>query len=408
MMKIVKLIALGCLGFVGVFFLVFLFRPHDPTKADFIQDYLMARAILDGRNPYSSLDVLGPEYGFNVQLPSHPSPHPPTFAVLSVPLGLFSYRTASLIWLLFCLASLLTSLHFLLKLKWAELIYAFIVLIAWYPIHTDLKVGQLMTLMLLFFTLAWLVLRAGRDVPGGVFVGLALSVKLIAWPLVIYLLLKRRFRAFVSALAVFSAANLAAALIIGYRTVLFYYSHIGGVIASYYRSDPYNFSMFSIGDRLFSGTNAIFMNLQTTPLVYSPQLAVWFSALCALVLCAVVLYATLRVPFDEAFGVLICAAIILSPVSWWFYYAPLLVAMKIAWDSGRLFSKIACVTALVAPYIPRLTQAALGTSLTFWPGLFMLAPLFGVVLLVMHYSDKGSIGSPYSPPQSKASLPPCQ
>src|SRR6266511_2359079 len=122
-MKIAKLIVLGCLGFVGLFFLVFLFKPQDPTKADFIQDYLMAKAILDGRNPYFSLDVLGPEYGIDVQRPPHSSPHPPTFAVLSLPLGLFSYRTASLIWLLFNLAALLTSLHFLLKLKLVKLIW---------------------------------------------------------------------------------------------------------------------------------------------------------------------------------------------------------------------------------------------------------------------------------------------
>lgn len=381
--KIIKLIALGCLSFVGLVFLVFLFRPHDPAKADFIQDYLMAKAILDGRNPYSSLDVLGPEYGFNVQRPRHSSPHPPTFAVLSLPLGLFSYRTASLIWLVFSLAAFLTSLHFLWRPKWAALVYAFIVSIAWYPIHTDLRIGQLMTLMLLMLTLAWVLLRSGRDLPGGILIGLALSVKLIVWPIVIYLLLRKRFRAFVSAVVTFCAANVAAALIMGYRTVLFYYFHIGGVIAWYYRSDPYNFSIFSIGHRLFSGTNAIFMNLQTSPLVNSPQLAVWFSALCALGLCVVVLYATHRIPFDEAFGVLICAAIILSPVTWWFYYVPLLVPMKIAWDSGRLFSKIACVTALVAPYIPRLTQAAIGTSLTFWPGLLMLAPLFAVILLII-------------------------
>ena len=69
-----------------------LLRPYVYQK-DFIQEYLLSRAVLDGVDPYLSLPELA--LRFLGPLPNsvlqHPTPHPPPVAILSLLLGLISY-----------------------------------------------------------------------------------------------------------------------------------------------------------------------------------------------------------------------------------------------------------------------------------------------------------------------------
>src|SRR5438477_4059457 len=71
-------------------------------KDDFVQDYLLARAILDGRDPYA---VAGVELATRYLPESapytirHVSLHPPAAALVSLPFGLLSYRAARAVWL---------------------------------------------------------------------------------------------------------------------------------------------------------------------------------------------------------------------------------------------------------------------------------------------------------------------
>ena len=386
--------ALVIAALVGGFFLFSLFpqeRPLETSTADFVQDYLIARAVLEGENPYQPLSDLGSRFGVK-GLTFSPSANPPPFAAFLTPLGLFSYRTAALTWLTFSLACLTVSLFILFRLKPVALIFGTLAAVAWKPIHSDLAIGQSISLVLLLMTVAWLLLRSGRELSGGAMIGLALSVKLLAWPFVLYLLIKKRYAAATLSLSVFVAANLVAMPVIGMRAVADYYSKIGPLVSSIYRHDSLNFSVWSFGSRLLTGTHGIFANIASTqPLVYAPGFATALTAVCVVAVLSLVLLYSIGLTFDRAFAVLVCASIVLSPTAWWFYLALTLIALRAVWEIGTVSSKLVIGIALTAPYIPPLALSAFGYSLTFTQGLLMLFPVFSLILLSLSLLQSSKI-----------------
>src|SRR5215211_2427763 len=225
--RILKITAVALLALVGLVALVQLLnnaRLSAPEKSDFVQEYLIATATVSGINPYQPLDVLAEQFGITTQL-RHPSPHPPSFIILCLPLAFFSFREAAFIWLVIGLASLLISLRLLFNLGTIQLIIVFLIAVAWLPVWANLYLGQLMLLELLLLTLTWLSLRSERDVPGGILLGLTISIKLITWPLLVFLIFRRRFGAASAALGVVALTNLIALPVLGAGTVLNYYFH---------------------------------------------------------------------------------------------------------------------------------------------------------------------------------------
>src|SRR5262249_55754036 len=78
---------------------------------DFVQEWLLAKAITCGEDPYQPTPDLQARY-----LPEappthflHPTPHPPFLALLCLPLAFFSYHVAATFWLALGIALLLLS-----------------------------------------------------------------------------------------------------------------------------------------------------------------------------------------------------------------------------------------------------------------------------------------------------------
>src|SRR6266404_6451910 len=233
--KVTKVILLSLFASTGLVIFVFLISSERftlPRPTDFAQDYAMGRAILEGKDPYASLDTLTREFGFDLW--HHPCPHPPPVAVMMAPLALLSYGGAMVAWLLLSEIGLLISLRILFSLNWLSLLVWFLISLLWYPLSDDLAMGQLMTVMLMLLTLGWSSFRSGREMRAGIFIGLALSVKPIVWPLIVYLLIKRKFRAAASASGVFVGANLIAGIVMGFDRIPYYYLHVAGLVASIY------------------------------------------------------------------------------------------------------------------------------------------------------------------------------
>jgi hypothetical protein len=69
--------------------------PPDVYSKDFLQEYLMARALLLGVNPYLPLSELAARFlgPLPVIVFPHPLAAPPPAAMLSIPLGLLGYKT---------------------------------------------------------------------------------------------------------------------------------------------------------------------------------------------------------------------------------------------------------------------------------------------------------------------------
>lgn len=330
-------------GLVGIKRIIESFLAPDIYRKDFVSGYLMAKAMLNGVNPYLPLPELADRWisGSNYVVFWHPTPHPPLVGLLSLPFGLLSYEKAAIAWLFFELACLLASL--LLLLRWwggtinaSRVALLFVFALGWGPVMEELWVGQLGSCLLLLLIIAWLSLRGGKETLGGTMLGCMIALKLMAWPIVVFLALRRKWNGVMAAVAVVIAANLLALSVIGADSLRDYYFKVGPNVASIYRSYDGNYSAWTWGERLFAGYGSHFF---APPLWASEPLA----KLCAYAIPVAVLLFGLRLAlraqrFDTAFGLLIGVGILVSPIAWTHYLVlasiPLVITAQRLWVNG--------------------------------------------------------------------------
>jgi hypothetical protein len=227
-------------------------------RKDFFQDYLFARAILAGLNPYLPLPILKEAFFLEVDtlIFPHPTPHPPMISLFIVPFGLLEYQVAATIWLalsvvLFTYAILEMSRRFLLITNTTLLWFFVLLALGTRVIQIDLIVGQFNAIILLSCTMFLISLVNKNYIISGIWLGVSLSVKLFGVPILLYLCLKRKWLVVISALMVFITANLASGLIVGWDNIIKYYPEISTRAADYYNDSANNFSIWTIGQRLF-------------------------------------------------------------------------------------------------------------------------------------------------------------
>ena len=380
-MRLLKLAVLTLACCAGLYYLTTLFNPSRISRAnniDFMQDFMLARAVAEGANPYLPLKEMGPRHGFPPNLLPVPSPHPPSLVVLILPLALLEYERAALVWLLIGLCCLFLSVKILFKPAAPAAVVCTLAFLAWPPVSSDLTIGQLMTPLLLLLALSLRSFRAGHDGAGGVLLGLAVSVKLIAWPLALLLLWHRKHRGFVAAALTVCLTHAAAVAAMGLRPVVYYYAHVGRQVAAAYNADPANISAWGVGRRFFTGTAALFGEPHgSAPLTYAPALAPWLSALCAAGVFALCVYLCRRAEFQIAFGAFVCLSVAVAPLAFWYYLPLLLIPLSLS-RSGFAWGAV-----LASPVVAMLAARLLGPALSFWEGLLLLAPLLATIFLMV-------------------------
>lgn len=385
-LRIIRVIGTALFACIGFFILVHLLdysRLNPPVKSDFVQDYFLARAVISGVDPYLPLDELGVQFGVPNKIP-HSSTHPPSFAVLCMPIGLLSFQQASFVWLFIGLISLLVSIYLLFRAKPIALPVIFLAAVAWPPIYFDLSLGQLMLPQLLFLTLAWLTLRSKRDVIGGMLLGLIIAIKLIAWPLLIFLLIRKRFKAVLAGAGILMVTNVIALLLMGVKPVASYYLKNSPEIASLYSNNAFNFSAWTVGPRLFAGTTTVDAAwFHTDPLVDAPVLILLFSVACVSAVLAYGFFVALKAQsFDTSFAVLVNTAVISSPVAWIFYLTLSLPSIALLRTADDFKTRVKIGLCLVAPIVSQSMLPVLGSSSSFVIALLMLFPLIAFLLLI--------------------------
>lgn len=280
-------------------------------KKDFTQFFLMGHALRGGANLYAPLHDLAAQFAPQLTDWIKVSAYPPIMAVIGLPLSYLPYFWAVISWMLFELGCLLAAVvlivkHFGGRSATTPVLVTACAFLGWQPLFIELYHGQVMTLILLLLTLVWLSLRAGKDVKAGVYLGIVISIKLYAWPLAIFLLLKRRWRTPVAAGIVFVAANALLVPWVGGATIVDYYSRVGAMVFEEYKFYPQNFSAWCLGLRSFGLAGA---------LITSVSVLVWSLGL-----------ALRSKDFDSGFAIMLAAATILQPISWIHYMITLLPA----------------------------------------------------------------------------------
>ena len=259
-----------------------------------------ARALLDGERIY-------PEPTRDAVVVGNPTVYPPLLILLSIPLALLPAAAAS--WLWFCLlgVAVLASMWIVGVRDWRCHVLAVTSPVV---VH-GLYYGNLTILLLVPLALAWRY--RDRAHVAGIAVGAAVAAKLFVWPLVVWLLLTRRFRAAAWAVGASIALLLGAWALIGFEGLADYPALLREI------QDVYAVRSVSLA----SAAGA---------LGASVGMAVAVSAVAGVLLVGVAAWLVKGVDgHRRAFAAVVAACIVATPIVWPNYAALLLVPIAITW-----------------------------------------------------------------------------
>ena len=163
------------------------------------------RDILAGRSPYPAASASHLVHVGNAFV------YPPLAALVSLPLAVLPYTVAAVVWSLLNAAALAGALWVVGARDWR----CYALCLTSYPVMDTLFLGQLNGVLALVIALAWRFRR--HATAAGAAVGSAIALKLLAWPLLIWLLFTRRFKAALVCLATTTSLLLGSWAAIGFR-----------------------------------------------------------------------------------------------------------------------------------------------------------------------------------------------
>jgi hypothetical protein len=258
-----------------------------------------SRQVLHGRSPYPSpaavAQVTDPAAG-------HFFVYPPLLAFALAPLAALPFGAAAAIYTVLLIGAMTLTLRLLRVTDWRCYAIAFASL----PVLSSLRLGAISPLLALAAAVAWR--WRDRWLVVGAAVGGAVVAKLFLWPLVVWLLVTRRFRAAAVATAGAAAATLVTWAIVGFAGLREYPDLLRTL--SRVESD-WGFSVAALGNRL-----------------HLPCLAI---AACVVAGLLVTAYTG---PADDRdarlFGAAIAVALLLTPILWLHYFTLALVPLALA------------------------------------------------------------------------------
>src|SRR4030042_213927 len=341
LMVVLRFILFLAIVFMGIerlrIMLSYLQSTFTYNNRDVLQYYLIAKATVSGVNPYLPLNVLTQLFIGDVPYFPHPAPCPPFLTILFVPLSFFELNQVTVFIFIVELILLVGISCFLTllwknRIDWVATVCIWFLLLAWYPVANDLSYGQLSILLTFFLLAGLLALGKKHRVLGGVLIGFTVAIKLITWPLIIYFAIKKDWRSLITSCLTVIGLNLMSLVVMGAGPFTDYYFHVTTQVTSIYQSAMHNLSLWSIGFRLFSGTGSKFMDnfITAPPLVYAPKIAPLVSIflLVAFLLTALV-WASKSKQLEVGFAIMVCAMLLVSPISWAHYYILLLIPLSI-------------------------------------------------------------------------------
>jgi hypothetical protein len=259
-----------------------------------------ARALLDGAAIY-------PPPTHDAIVLGNPAVYPPVFIIASLPLAILPVAAASWLWFFLLGASVVSAMWILGVRDWRCHILA---LTSPVTIH-GLFYGNLTIVMVLLIAVAWRF--RDRAWIAGLALGAAVAAKLFVWPLVVWLLLTRRFRAAAWTISSTVTLVLGAWALIGFDGFLEYPKLLHAVQDVYAERST---SVSTVAGALGA----------------SVAVAVAIATLVGVACICIAAWLVVRDDGDRrAFSVLVAACVLASPIVWPNYAALLLVPIAIIW-----------------------------------------------------------------------------
>ncbi len=265
------------------------------VHADFDSFWRSARALLTGEDVYDTGARL-------VNL------NPPVWTVLISPLGVLQALTA---YRVFVLISLVVSVGYLawtaeeVRLGPAWAVVGGVMLLLSSPLLSTLALGQVYPVLALGLVAAWMADRRGKQGLSGGALGLVVALKPSLLPVLLWPLVRRRWRAFGAAIAAGAAATLVGVIAAGPRATLDYIGILSDGSASPYWD---NASLPGAAARLFTD-NPYAEHAATLP---------WTVYVAYAVGIGVVVLTAIKVQRDQEAGLwaLVAASLLASPIAW--------------------------------------------------------------------------------------------
>jgi hypothetical protein len=322
-----------------------------------------ASALLDGLPVY-------PEPTRDAIVIGNPTVYPPLSILLALPLALLPVTVASWLWFAVLAACVVAGMGIVRLRDWRCHVLA----VSSPVVVHGLYYGNLTILLLLPLAVAWRYRDRARI--AGIAVGLAVAAKLFIWPLALWLLLTRRFRAAAWALASGIVFVLVPWALIGFQGFTDYPALLNAV------QDVYAIRSLSLSTVVGA-------------LGASTDVAVAAAGILGLACIVVAAWVVGRADGDRrAFAVLVATCILATPIVWPNYCALLFVPIAVTWPRlapAWFFGYAVWLAGAVSPKPvaddvccrpPDVTEQAWAASHTD-PVLWFAAGATGVTLAVM-------------------------
>jgi len=307
------LVALGAFGFVllGVFFaLCHLF--------DFHVFWTAGRDVLHGRSPYPSIEsIASDEKNYYV--------YPPLVALLSAPLGLLPFPVAGAL----AAALLVAAMYLSLRILGVRDRGCYAVCLVWAATLQAITLGTVGPVLALLLAIAWRYRK--RDAVCALAVAAAVCLKVFLWPMLLWLVATRRYRAGAMSFAFALGGALASWAAIGFAGLTSYPRLLSRLTSV---EEGRSFSITALGHALGLPSLVGHVALVAAGLGFIMAIGV-----------------LARRPDGDrrAFTVAVAASLALTPILWLHYLC--ILAVPIAIRSPRL-DRIWIVPALLALPIP--------------------------------------------------------
>jgi hypothetical protein len=397
------------LGLIFVFSLAFYYETintfADPQKTgDFYKFYMSSKFYWEGKSIYSPVPKInfekpkekGSDWLKNDQSQAiqssrdieHANLNPPFQTLLLAPVGLIKYEQAFMIYsfisIISGLVAVLLIAHETANKKY-ELSFLFIFMIIimfYYPTLTNIIYGQLSLVLLLLIALAWIAARNGRDALGGIYLGLAMSLKIFVGLFLLFFLVRRRWRLLLWFIGTFTLLSLLPLWFFGIDTYKNYITILSSI--TWYAAS-WNASFLGFFTRIFGGS-------ENVPLFNLPAVAQTLTRICSGLF--ILWLAWLAWPraqessldrFDLGFSLTITGMLLISPLGWMYYFPTLLIPAVVAWRmvrrlEARIWYQAIIILAWLLSTIPHsLIPAPQMDSPQLW--FFWAGPYFYALLL---------------------------
>ncbi|MGO9750139.1 MAG: glycosyltransferase family 87 protein [Solirubrobacteraceae bacterium] len=290
--------ALLVLPFAVTLWLLHLYVTMHSLGVDFQHAYRPAGVmVLHGRDPYrwSAAQIRTAEVFV----------YPAPAALLLAPLALLGSGLGDALFIAAQMVALVAALRLLSVRDWRIYAVAFL----WWPVVNAWQTANLTLLFCLALAVAWRY--RDRPVLAGLVTALAVSLKPFLWPLGLWMLATRRYRAAAWAVAFELVLNGVAWAILGFGAVSAYLHLSGRVIGALYRTGY--------------GIIALLVHVGATRSAGSLALVV-----VSIAIVAACLIAGWRGRDQSAFALAVALMLVASPLVWNHYFALLIVPLAIA------------------------------------------------------------------------------